>query len=476
MAMFDSNIDYTNFIQFTSEGGLRIATFPEIRDALVRRYMEIYGNDIDTSSASADGQFINSIALIIHNMCDTFQFAFKQMNPNTATGAYLDTLCSYNNVQRISETNSTAELLIYNNSDADIPGRDLLFMDRNGNIWEWICPITSDNTPRVSFKHGSATPITDVECLTTGAIQAFGSKFIKANGQQTDDVNENDWTKECPATIYQFVADETDLRVWQYQDAVMGRNTETDESLRSRRTQMIGVNSLSILEGLEGALLNITGIKDVFIYNNPTNNQVTLMNPIDDGTAIAPHSIYVALRKEDGYNIDLSTIASIIYNKLTPGVGTTEADSSGEDYSIDITDSISYTIYWRNCPSINPYIQIEFKTNSNYNFPSDPSHIHSAETEVEKNMVKNIQEFLANVRIDEYLQISQLLNVVQQSDIQKAGQPTLWALEGRVQYDAETYEYRLYPMNLQYFKYNDDDYKFVYNGTGCTIKIGTEII
>ena len=439
--------------------------------------MEIYGNDIDTSSASADGQFINSIALIIHNTCDTFQFAFKQMNPNTATGAYLDTLCSYNNVQRISETNSTAELLIYNNSNLDIDGKNLLFIDRNGNLWQWICPLDSDNNPKITFEAGKATPIKDVECLTVGAVQAFGSRFIDSNGDQTDNVEENDWSKECPATIYQFVVDETDLRVWQYQDAITGRNMETDESLRSRRTQMIGLNSVTVLEGLKGALLNVTGIKDVFIYNNPTNGTKSLNEPFNDGQGIPAHSIYVTLRKEDGYNITPETIASIIYNKLTPGVSTTATGlEGGESYEMKITSNISYWISWKNCQGIHPYIEINFKVNSNYNLPSVLTE-HSAETEIEKNMVKNIQSFLSNVKIDEYLQIPQLLNVVQQSDIQKFGQPTLWASWAGVQINEDTYEDQLYPMNLEYFKYDDTDYTFTYDNLNntCTIKIGTSL-
>lgn len=540
MAMFESNIDYTKFIQFTNEGGLRIATFPEIRDALVRRYMEIYGNDIDTSSASADGQFINSIALIINNMCNTFQFAFKQMNPNTATGQYLDTLCSYNNVQRISETNSTVELLIYNNSDNPIiPDSNLLFMDRNGNIWQWIRPIDTDGNSTTTFNAHQPTPITDVECLTVGAIQAFGTPFLDSNGDPTDDINNADWSQECLATIYQFVENQTDLRVWQYQDAVVGRNMETDESLRSRRTQMIGINSVSILEGLKGALLNLTGIKDVFIYNNYNNNGFPLTAPIDDGTTVKAHSIYIAIRYEEGINIENSTIANIIYNKLTPGIGTTpllndddemilnngdyfisgngvyyiwnsstndwdtdeHEPSSGNElnpianeswyqinneikllvsidynpiwitiykYTFNITDSINYSIYWKKCESINPTISLTFKVNSNYDYPINNNSIyddpHDAETDVEKNIVKNLKEYLNDVKIDNYLNVNALLTIIQQSDILKNGMPTLWSFNGMIGNDHSTQIN--YPMNLSYLKYNN--YKFTYD-TGNSI-------
>lgn len=464
MAMFDSNIDYTKLIQFTPSGGIVTASYVEIRDALVKRYREIYGNDIDTSSASADGQFINSIALIIFNICSTFEYSFKQLNPNTATGKYLDILCSYNNVQRIKSSRSVAQLQIYNNSDNDIIGSDLLFIDRNNKIWKWVCPIDANSDPTITFVSKKVTPITDVYCIEEGAIEAKGSPYIDSNGHETNNISENDWTKECPGDIYQFVDVNPVLRIWQHDDAVVGYEDESDESLRTRRNSLIGMNSVSILDGLKGALLNLQGIREVFIYNNYTGTDAGLsVPPTADSTTVPAHSIYIVIRYEEGVNIDDYTIGNLIYNKLTPGVGTTVGTNS---YTFNISENVSYTVYWKKCSGNNhPTIVLNYKTNNNYNFPISSGSIkttsHDAETDIEINIANNIQKYIDNIKIDNYLQPSGLLTRLQQSDLLKNGVPTLFADSCTIGGSATQS-----PANLDYFKYNT--YKFTYNTSNHT--------
>lgn len=529
MAMFDSNIDYTKFIQFNG-GTLRVATFVEIRDALVRRYKEIYGNDIDISTASADGQYINEIALIINNIVNTFAYAYDQLDPSVATGKYLDILCSYNNIQRINQSASIAELYVFNSSPAGSPDlipEFLLFSDRSGQTWKWTNGKKTDGTFTTTFPAQKATLIKDVQCEYLGAIQAQGSQFIDSDGNPTDDIDENDWNRECPGWIYQLV-DASPLKIWQYQNAVIGNEEETDDSLRSRRYQLLGNQSVSVLEGLHGSLLNISGIKDVFIINNPNSADMELKAPTNDGTNVLGHSIYIALRYKKGVNLDKSMLGKLIYNKLTPGVGTTpfgyddgsfDPDADGfESYVIQRTSQISYTIYWKQCQAIKPKIVITLNCNSNYDFPTIyclvtgsnyyrwsgsswvdtgssiqptngtflppvtnvnllPSTV-GATTEVEKNIVKNLQNYIDEIAIDSYMQATALLNVIQQSDRQKEGVSTFFVKSGTIGTTQATQQN--YPANLSYFSYDNSDYKFAYTKSSqdmpyndiCTITIG----
>lgn len=576
MAMFNSNIDYTKFIQFNG-GTLRVATFVEIRDALVRRYKEIYGNDIDVSTASADGQYINEIALIINNIVNTFAYAYDQLDPSVATGKYLDILCSYNNVQRINQSASEAELYIFNSSPAGTPALKpefLLFTDRNGQSWTWINGKKTGGELVTSFPAQEATLIQGVKCDYLGPIQALGSKFIDKNYPDqivyTDDINKCDWSRQCPGCIYQLV-NYNELKIWQYKDAIIGNEEETDEALRSRRYQMLGNQSVSVLEGLHASLLSISGIKDVFIMNNNRPIDKYLSSPVADGTEVLGHSIYIALRYKEGVNIDDSTIGTLIYNKLTPGIGTTppgypdfdyyclvEADNNyytsntggkvwinvgseepqyGEAldpvptvddlptelyglkcYTIQKTSRISYIIYWKKSQKYSPHIVMEINCNRNYDYPTVycqvtggnyyiwngsswvdtgssnqpsngtildpvdssgdlPSSV-GAITDVEKNIVKNLQAYIDNIGIDSYMQMTQLLNVVQQSDRQKDGVSTFFVKSGTIGSNAATQQN--HPADLHYFSYNDSDYKFAYTKSSidmeyndvCTITIG----
>lgn len=477
MAIFESNIDYTKLIQLVN-GTLRVASFVEIRDALIKRFKEIYGSDIDVSSASADGQYINSIALMINNILQTIKIGFNQLNPSEATGEFLDIICSYNNIERRNQSASVAELYIYNTASIeDQPNgyspTSLQFIDRSGETWLWTNPIL-EGKPSITFKPGEVTIITNVICDKLAPIQAQGSKFITIDGTETDDVSKNDWNKICPGWIYDTI-DSSSLRVWQYKDAIVGTNEETDESLRSRRYQLLGNRSVSVLEGLQGSLMNLSGIQDVFIFNNFNNENYTLIEPVKDSTVVDSHSIYIALRYKKGITIDNSTIGSLIYNKLTPGIGTSETKDTTEgcnlSYEISKTSTIKYIIYWKKCHPIYPYITIKLKCNSNlYDFPLDNNGnirttVGQAETKVEKNIVNNLQNYLSQISIDEYVKTSDIMNKVQISDKQKQGLPTFYTLNCEIKSDNQTSSTSInpYPMNLNYFDYNDEDYKFQYS-------------
>ena len=46
-------MEISNFVSFTA-GGLQTATFVEVREALIARYKEVYGNDIDLSTGRSE--------------------------------------------------------------------------------------------------------------------------------------------------------------------------------------------------------------------------------------------------------------------------------------------------------------------------------------------------------------------------------------------------------------------------------------
>jgi len=489
MAIFDNNLDYTKLIQFT-DGSLQLASFVQIRNALIERFKNIYGNDIDVSPASADGQYINSISLLINNIFQTIKRGYDSLDPAIATGQYLDTLCSYNNITRIMPTASKAQLYIYNSTGSDIEIDKLTFIDKSNILWVW------DNGG-VNFKFKSKTyQLIEVTCNELGSISAPGTSAFYYFGQdgllvETDDPSKQDWDDSrlygnslINGTIYQTV-EQLGLWVWQYKDADVGEDEETDEALRSRRYMMLGNTSVTVLEGLKGNLLNITGIKDCYIFNNASSSPVTLTDPngytpIADTTTVDEHSIYVAIRYKEGVKIDPQVIAKIIYNKLTPGILTNETtDPLGESLQYDIprTSEIVDTIYWKKCGTISPEISIDLYCKKEiYDYPTDSANnvvtsIHPATSAIELEIIKNLQKYISDIKIDDYLTISNLMTNIQQSDIQKNGMSTYFTQSGYID-TVGTYKY---PANLSYFKYNDLDFLFEYDNldfSSCTLSVG----
>ena len=81
----NTDVDISEFIKITS-AGVQIANFPQIRAALIERYKSVYGDDIDLSTASADGVFVNDLALIINNILQTIKTVYSNLDVETASG------------------------------------------------------------------------------------------------------------------------------------------------------------------------------------------------------------------------------------------------------------------------------------------------------------------------------------------------------------------------------------------------------
>ena len=93
MALSNNQYDVTQ-LAVANNNGFSAALFPQIKDAYVRKMQEIYGYDIDVSSASADGQFIMAEALVLNNIYRTLEGIADGLMPASATGKYLDILAS----------------------------------------------------------------------------------------------------------------------------------------------------------------------------------------------------------------------------------------------------------------------------------------------------------------------------------------------------------------------------------------------
>ena len=373
------------FLQITGNG-LEIKDFNEIRAALIQRYKSVYGSDIDLSTASADGIFVNELALIINNILQTMSLMYANLDVDYATGEYLDTLCSLSNITRKPATYSNTSLIVTNVGSSTLSDLvNLQFVDNAGNTWTHIGTETflPEETKELY-----------VTCDEIGPIEA------------------------PPAWITQTLNNLT-LSVLQPTQANVGENVESDMSLRSRRLQSNGANGLTVLESLGGALLNISGIRDVYIYNNNTDTITTMQ----DSTDVDPHSVYIVIRKDSGIEIADSTIGNVIHSKLTPGIHTCETESSAtfgtskhyeyivSAYGIQIVES-TQDIYWKEAIGIAPQTSITFNTLSYFT----PSEFRSIAT--------TLMSYLNSLHISTELDETDILVQTINADPRFKGNPT----------------------------------------------------
>lgn len=107
---------------------------------------------------------------------------------------------------------------------------------------------------------------------------------------------------------------------------VVGRDEETDAELRNRMVESYAVNATGYVEAIEANLAALEGVLDVRVLENPTNAAITQF-----GVSINPHSILVAIVGGED-----EQIAQTIYQRKDAGCGTTGT------YQVSYTDSRFY--------------------------------------------------------------------------------------------------------------------------------------
>lgn len=333
-------VDISDFIKITS-AGVKIADYVQVRAALIKRFKEIYGSDIDVSTASADGVYITNLALIINNILQSVKTMYGNLDVNTANGVYLDNLCALANVRRKPATHSTASIIIKNISNSTVGAiAQLTVVDKAGTEWK-----TVESIPELTANQQIERTVV---CVQDGPVEA------KAG-----------W-------IYETLEAGLGLSITQPNDAILGSNEESDAELRARRAQSSGADGVTVLESLVGALLEVSGIDDVFIYNPGSTATAA-----KDTTQVAAHSIYVIVRRDPAVIVDSKTIGTIIYEKLTPGINTVQSGVSGANqkksynYSQEVEGTklggFDATVYWKEALPVKPTIVINFTEGSTFN-------------------------------------------------------------------------------------------------------------
>lgn len=384
----DRQFQIGNFIRLAS-AGMEVAEFVDIRDSIINRYKAVYGSDIDLSTGSADGIFVNDMSLIINNILQVMKSLYSNLDVDTASGVYLDMLCKYANVTRQIATKSVASIIV---TSLFTIGEPVTFgdIDNNNNVLNQITFVDKAGTEWISNSNITLGPDESAEltvtCSEAGPIDAPAG-----------------W-------IYQTLL-AMNLSVSQPENAIRGNNEETDTALRNRRAQSSGSNGVSVLESLVGALLNITGIQDVHIYNNNSLAPATSA----DGTVIPAHNTYIIIRQQPGLNIDDSTIGNLIYKKQTPGIKTTESTASSangiaKQYSFIpqmLGVAINYfdqQVYWKKAVPIAPAITIVLT----------PS-IYFVETEFDA-IAANIYAYANGLKIGEQIDTDQIFIAALEAD------------------------------------------------------------
>lgn len=255
--------------------GMQIETFDEIFDRLVSEYKLLYGEDIDLSQNTPDGQRIGIAAKALHDLQTSALELYNSLDVDKSQGVQLDRMIAFCGIDRRPPTKSSWDVSVTATSPV------LLYSGytmRDDAGQEWIKQTPVDLTAGVT--------------VVTFESKDFGAVLGLADAELEQ------------ITVIPQVATLTPAG-----SANVGVDEETDFELRQRRNRSLQNPAYSTIGSLTAKLADLDGVTDAYVYENKT--------PIFDADLqLDGHSIWVIV--EGG---EIAKIAEIMAKQKTAGAG-----------------------------------------------------------------------------------------------------------------------------------------------------------
>ena len=270
-----------------TENGIEIDDLQTIVSELTEDFKDIYGQDINVSQSTPDGQLINIAA---QSKIDTLELAvslYNMFNPETVRGRLQDNLYKLVGLTRKASDFTFVEVNVTTTGACILKGLDDNAEDINGTGY------TVSDTIGNNFI-----------LLNTEYINEAGTYLLAFRAQEVGAI------EVLPNTITNMVSVVGNVSgvnnpAIQY---IIGQEEETDANFNIRFNKSRALGALGQDDGLLARLLNINLVTGAYVHDNRTN--------VTDSTGTAAHTIWCIV--EGGANSD---IAQTIYTNLTAGCG-----------------------------------------------------------------------------------------------------------------------------------------------------------
>ena len=344
-----------------SGNGLQLATANELLEELTTEMKNIYGEDIVLDSSTPDGQWLNILVQKGVDVRGLISQLYNSFNPDNTQGALLDQRCAINNVYRKAGTFTTVSVNITTNNTVTLQG-----LDSNYNSVDGTGYTIQDDA-------GNRFILANTQTLTAGTTS------VLFRAEQMGEVIVLPNTITTPVTIVLGVVSVNNPTV----ASSVGSDEETDADLKIRRRQSVALGSFGYLNGLQAALLQLTGVADAKVYENDEDTT--------DENGTPPHCIWVVM--EGG---DSDDIANTIYSKKNPG-----CSMRGDiTYNITTPALMTFTARWDEADVTPLYIKFDIQpTVSDVTFDEE-----AIKEYIETNLVYRIGEYVETATITQVAQ------------------------------------------------------------------------
>lgn len=238
-----------------TDKGIEIDDLYTIQNRLVSAFKSIYGDDVNLDSDTPDGQLLGLFSQELANIHQAVAFIVQMLDPYQATGHWLEQRAMYAGLTRITASYSYIDEVIFTGSPKTTIPNNSIYIDKNKNKWVSIEQIT---------------------------LNDLGSARVKFRSLELGNYSVNALEEFAPSTIIIGV-DKVTANTKSYG----GIDEETDAQLLKRFMLSHAINNYDDRQGMQSALMNITGVTKCIVYENYTNKT--------DEKGVPPHSLNVVI-------------------------------------------------------------------------------------------------------------------------------------------------------------------------------------
>jgi uncharacterized phage protein gp47/JayE len=323
-----------------------------------------FGSTLDVSDTSLLGQINGIVCEQFAELWEGLEAVYHSQGSDESTDAALDAVCLLTGTVREAARSSEVVLTLTGDNGTSVPAENQASVDGTGDIFETLEAVTLetldawvDNTAYVIGDR-----VTNVDrcyiCITSGTSENGGAGPTSTSDDITDGtahwryMGEGDSAADVEAESVEtgvvvgnsgtITVIETPVSGWQsvinLEDADLGADIETDESLRIRRELELARAGKSPADAIRADILDVEGVTHATVFYNDTDET--------DADGVPPHSVEVLVRGGDDQDIWDTLFDSVAAGIRTFGTeeGTTE-DSEGTEHPIKFSRPEEIEIY-----------------------------------------------------------------------------------------------------------------------------------
>jgi hypothetical protein len=285
--------------------GLVTASEQDVLNGVLADYVAAFavsGMTLSPELTTPQGQLASSQSFMVA----AFQALLKQMianvDPMTSDGVFQDALGRIYFLTRQAATFATVQATVTGTPGATLPAGSQA-QSGDGSIWATTGDVVYN---------GSSIATANFQALVSGSVPTAAINDLR---------------------IYQTVPN------WQAVSnsapSVPGQDVENRVEFETRRAASVSIGGEGTAESVRAAIANVTGVSDLYVYNNGTDSPVTY------GTTSYPipaHSVAIVVT--GGQDVD---IANAIQSKLDCGCGMAPSAGLGTATTYTIQDTVNYS-------------------------------------------------------------------------------------------------------------------------------------